>query len=70
MPSEIYLNTGDRVRLTELGISRCPRIKVRTGSIVALPRYGSGSATVRVLFDGNRVPTTLHRSYLELNNYK
>jgi len=70
MPNDIELAVGDRVRLTEVGVSRCPKISIRTGVVVSLPRYDSGSGTVRVLFDGNREPTSIHRSYLELNDHK
>ena len=58
------LHIGARVRLTELGKSRSPRIRIHTGSIVGLPQQGKKS--VQVLFDGNRVPTRLHLSYIEL----
>ena len=56
----------DRVRLTELGVSRCPKIKARTGVVTGFPR--EGVARVSVLFDGNKRPTTVHRSYLELDD--
>jgi hypothetical protein len=57
---------GDRVRLSELGIARSPKIKARSGVVVALPRL-NGNA-IGVLFDGNKTVTTLHRSYLELED--
>lgn len=56
---------GARVRLSQLGSTRCPKMKVHTGVVVALPFHDSGSATVRVLFDGGREPRTVHRSYVE-----
>ena len=68
MPSERELQLGDRVRLTELGISRSPKIRARTGVVVALPRYDSGSRVIGVLLDGNKRPTTLHRLYVELDD--
>jgi hypothetical protein len=62
----INLELGDRVRLTELGVSRSPKTRTRTGIVVALPKHESGGASIGVLFDGNKRPTTLHRSYIEL----
>lgn len=60
------LELGDRVRLTELGASRCPRVSARAGVVTTLPRFDSGSAIVGVLFDGNKRATMVHRSYVEL----
>jgi hypothetical protein len=60
----IELELGDRVRLSELGISRSPRTRIRTGVVVALPKPG-GSSIIGVLFDGNKRSTSLHRSYVE-----
>ena len=57
---------GDRVRLTELGIARNPRTTTRSGVVVALPRPKYRSGTVGVLLDGNKRPTAMHRSYVEL----
>jgi hypothetical protein len=37
MPDNIQFAIGDRVRLTELGIARNPKMRVRTGVAVALP---------------------------------
>jgi hypothetical protein len=34
--TSIELKPGDRVRLNELGASRSPKIKVRTGTVIAL----------------------------------
>jgi hypothetical protein len=56
---------GDRVRLTELGASQSPKIRIRTGVVVAL---GRGGASIGVLFDGNKRSTVLHRSYIELDD--
>ena len=58
---------GDRVRLTELGIARNPRTTTRSGVVVALPRPKYRSGTVGVLLDGNKRPTAMHRSYVELD---
>jgi hypothetical protein len=54
---------GDRVQLSALGASRCRRLADKTGTIV-----GQSSVYVncaRVLLDGNKSPTTVHRDYLE-----
>jgi hypothetical protein len=64
----IKLESGDRVRLTELGVSRSPKIRARTGVIVGLSKHYNGSASIAVLFDGNIRPTTVHKSYVELEN--
>ena len=61
----IELELGDRVRLSELGVSRSRRIKVCTGVVLALPKHESGGGSIGVLFDGNKQPTRLHRSYIE-----
>ena len=63
--TSIELKPGDRVRLNELGVSRSPKIKVRTGVVVTLSSPRSRDASIRVLFDGNKRPTNIHRSYLE-----
>jgi hypothetical protein len=66
--TSIELKPGDRVRLNKLGASRSPKIKVRTGVVVALSSHRSGAASIGVLFDGNKRPTTIHRSYVELDD--
>ena len=66
MPRESDFKIGDRVRLTVLAIARSPNIKARSGVVVALPRL-NGNA-IGVLLDGNKTVTTLHRSYLELED--
>ena len=63
----VELKPGDRVRLNELGASRSPKIKVQAGTVVALSSHKSRSASLSILFDGNKRPTTLHRSYVELD---
>jgi hypothetical protein len=57
---------GDRVRLSELGRSRAPKAKVQTGVVVRLP--GPSAGGIQVIFDGNRAPTRIHRSYIELDS--
>jgi hypothetical protein len=56
------LKIGSRVRLSALGIKRCPGLKSRTGVIVGLSPTGS---SFRVLLEGRRQPITLHESYIE-----
>ena len=56
---------GDRIRLSELGKSAAPRAKVHTGVVVSVP---DGGMSVGVIFDGNRQPTRIHRSYIELDS--
>jgi len=51
-----------------LGVSRSPKIRARTGVVVGLSKHYSGSASITVLFDGNIRPTTVHKSYIELEN--
>jgi hypothetical protein len=48
--------------MTALGAARCPNLADREGVVVGAGRYHS---TVRVLFDGFRSATSLHRSYIQ-----
>lgn len=66
--TSIELKPGDRVRLNELGASRSPKIRVRTGVVVVHSGRRGGSASLGILFDGNKRPTTLHCSYVELDD--
>ena len=66
--TSIELKLGDRVHLNELGASRSPKIRVQTGTVVAISSRKSSSASIGVLFDGNKRPTNIHRSYLERND--
>ena len=55
---------GDRVQLSALGASRCPRLADKTGTIV-----GQSSVYVncaRVLLDGNKSPISVHCDYLDV----
>jgi hypothetical protein len=65
--TSVEIKLGDRVRLNELGASRSPKIKVQTGLVVALSGRKSSAASIGVLLDGNKRPTTIHSSYLELD---
>ena len=64
----VELKPGDRVRLNELGASRSPKIRVRTGVVVALSGRRGGSESLGILFDGNKRPTRVHTSYVELDD--
>jgi hypothetical protein len=55
------LVAGDRVKLSQLGKARATR-SVKTGTLINF----SGRMSIRILFDGNKRPTLLHRSYIEL----
>ena len=56
------LPSRTRVRMTALGAARCPNLAGREGVVVGAGRYRS---TVRVLFDGFKSATSLHRTYIE-----
>jgi hypothetical protein len=60
--SERTVGIGDRVRMSALGGARCPKLALKSGTIVGLTQY-NGSITVR--FDGNRSTTSIHRTYLQ-----
>jgi len=66
--TSIEFKLGDRVRLNELGISRSPKIRARNGVVVARFSRGSRSASLSILFDGNKRPTRVHTSYVELDD--
>ena len=68
--TSIELKPGDRVRLNELGASRSPKIRVRTGTVVALSSHQTRSASLAILFDGNKRPARVHSSYVELDDDK
>ena len=54
---------GQRDRMSELGIARSLKSTARFGTVVGLPAPSS----VDILFDGNKRPTKLHRSYVEVD---
>ena len=53
---------GSRVRMSALGAARCPRIADKEGILVGEGRY---SNSLRILFDGSKLPVSLHRDYIE-----
>jgi hypothetical protein len=61
-PPEPQPTPRTRIRMSALGAARCPSLAGREGVVVGAGRYHS---TVRVLFDGFRSATSLHRTYIE-----
>jgi len=59
MPS---IAIGLRVRMSALGAARCPRLADKEGIIVGEGRY---SNSLRILFDGSKLPVSLHRDDIE-----
>ncbi|HYR43329.1 MAG TPA: hypothetical protein VER98_09915 [Terriglobia bacterium] len=59
MPS---IAIGLRVKMSALGAARCRRIADKEGIIVGEGRY---SNSLRILFDGSKLPVSLHRDYIE-----
>lgn len=57
--------SGDRVRLSELGRERFPRFPDRVGTIVGRSRV---SNALCVLFDGRKTREMVHSSYLRLDS--
>jgi len=63
-------SVGDRVQMSALGASRCPRLADKTGTIV-----GHKTGTIvgrsiyvncaRVLLDGSKSPISVHCDYLD-----
>jgi hypothetical protein len=57
-----YFKVGDRFRMSTLGAQRCPRLSNKVGTVTSIIE---NSQTVCVRFDGNKMPTSLHRNYIE-----
>jgi hypothetical protein len=53
---------GARVKMSPLGAKRCPRLADREGVVVGGGQYQSA---IRIIFDGFKSPTSLHRDYIE-----
>jgi hypothetical protein len=58
------LAIGAQIRLSALGIERCPKFKSPTCGIVV--GANSIGTSFRILLDGRKLPVTLHVSYIEL----
>lgn len=52
---------GDRIRLSELGLSRHPHYAEREGTVVGWCVNPSG---IRILWDGTGSPIAMYRDYL------
>ena len=61
---DVEVTPGQRVRLSELGRQRCPKLKLKSDAGIVLSR--SGISAVRILFQGRKQPVTLHLSYVEI----
>ncbi|MBR1237867.1 hypothetical protein [Bradyrhizobium sp. AUGA SZCCT0182] len=59
---QIEIAIGDRFKMSTLGAARCPRLAAKGGVIVGGGQY---PCTIRVIFDGCKSPTALHRDYIE-----
>ncbi len=55
---------GDRVRLSELGLSRARRKRTTVGTVSVENRWTVGD-NVCVLFDGSKKPIRLHHTFVE-----
>jgi hypothetical protein len=58
----VEIKIGDRVKMSPLGAARCPSLADREGVVVGGGQY---QGTVRIIFDGFKAPTSLHRDYVE-----
>ena len=58
------LKIGDRIKLSDLGKSRSPRMTC-TGSVVSIRIFRNGFGRVSVLLDGSACPVQLHSTYVE-----
>jgi len=64
LPPRTNLTTfkrGDRVKLSELGKSRS-HARAEFGTVTSVLKSGR---SIWVLFDGNKRPTPVHKSYIE-----
>jgi hypothetical protein len=65
MPSMIHdkveITIGARVKMSPVGAARCPRLAGKEGVVVGGGQYPS---TIRIVFDGSKTPTSLHRDYV------
>ena len=59
-PSKLNFAPGDRVRLSELGRERCPKLPTAAGVVAGF----SGVSAVQVLFPSRKTVIKLHASYV------
>jgi hypothetical protein len=52
---------GKRIRISEIGASRCPRLANKTGTIVGGSVYIN---SISVRLDGNKSTSTFHLDYV------
>lgn len=62
VPRTAKFSIGDRVRLSEIGQKRKPRLSQSRVTVMGFTQMFSGC---RVLLDGNKRPTLLHETYIE-----
>jgi hypothetical protein len=60
-PAQLTFKIGARVRPSELGRQRFRRPSDKPATVVGYSRI---SSAVKLIFDGNKSPTSLHASYL------
>jgi len=60
---KVKIAIGDRVKMSPLGAARCPSLADKEGVVVGGGQY---QGTIRIIFDGFKSPTSLHRGYTEL----
>ena len=61
--SNVVLAVGMRIKMSDLGAERCPRLAAKTGIII---RAGGGRySSLSVRFDGNKSITLLHPDYVK-----
>lgn len=58
--SKDNLKLGQRCRLNQLGRERSPRLSHGLGTVVGVDR-----SSIRVIFDGRKSITSLHKTYVE-----
>jgi hypothetical protein len=57
--------SGDRIRLSQLGKERNPRMRKHHGTVIKVGSRANSSEILAVQLDGNASLTRLHRSYVE-----
>ena len=62
MKPKAAIPIGTRIKMSELGALRCPRIAKKCGVVIG---GSQNPSSVNVRLDGNRSPTSLHSDYLE-----
>jgi hypothetical protein len=63
MPKVKFELIGARFKMSALGLKRSPTFAGKEGVVIGRGRY---YRSLRVRFDSNKSPTTLHRDYIEL----